>query len=309
MTSRTRASRASTTACRPGAATAARSTCGRTTPRSRKARWRPGQASASPQELLQRSAARARRSHLPPWSPRTARCQRVRLQHEPLTLVLEAAADDEERGVGACPPLLDLRRARPRARTARNRRRAARRRPPSRRGAPRRPVPRLPPGAQPPRSRAPRAARAPRLHRRRRPRRQPSHAAPRAPPRPWRPLPARRERPTSSSRLLGLGELAPRIRLARPRVALRLLGVRDLARDRLQPGPARAVPALSPRRPAAGARSTAVDPRRHVDVVPLELAHVRDEVTGAVVAHGPSIAHQQGADTFVTAFRSEILPP
>ena len=44
----------------------------------------------------------------PTCSPKTALASAVRLEHDPLALVLEAAADDEERGMRACPPLLDL---------------------------------------------------------------------------------------------------------------------------------------------------------------------------------------------------------
>ena len=105
--------------------------------------------------------------------------------------------------------------------------------------------------------------------------------------------PARRERRGLLEPALGVGELLPRLRLAGARVALGPLGLLDLGRDRLERAAHPAGPRPDVVDPAQQADDI-VDPRRDVEVAPFELAHVRDEVGGAIVGHAPSIADDEG---------------
>ncbi len=91
--------------------------------------------------------------------------------------------------------------------------------------------------------------------------------------------------------VLGVGELLPRLRLAGARVALRPLGLLDLCRDRLERAAHPACPPSDVVDPAQQADDI-VEQRRDGEIAPFELAHVCDEVGGAIVGHAPSIAER-----------------
>ena len=93
--------------------------------------------------------------------------------------------------------------------------------------------------------------------------------------------------------VLGVGELLPGLRLAGARVALGTLGLLDLPGDRLEGAVHAACPPSDVVDPAQQADDI-VDPHRKIVVALFELAHVCDEVSGAIVGHAPSIADDEG---------------